>query len=823
MKGRKYFLARRLVVRFIGLVVIVTMLAGCNDPLLQQSHSGTPATGGVPVSVSIGLADGDEFTATPSTRSSAKGAMEVKLQSAATTRAGTDYKPDKLYYLEVQQYKQDGTRLQNNILVNTAITVGSLLELTLTPTVNDEYCQLVIVARGETGMMPTLKDKNLSDVQQNISVTAANINSIAYTADDIKKMPYVLHLKQVKVTSVDGKYVIQSPEGAFDTRLMLKRLAARLNVTWDYQVTDYILNQLWIQDIPLNYSVVDTPDEQGSYPSLVSQFTTLQVPLTDQRGTYSCWVPANVRGEKAEASSDLLRTKANAPQGSSYFNFIATHTSDARKKLYYRVYIGNGLPKDFNLNRNKDYVYTVNFNHQGIPTNDGRVTFIDPISASQNNDNLVPTANCFMVEPGGAFCFDPFTFRQNGTDITNTTLTGWANSARGGIASVKVLWQTKESGDVGDPILGIVDSETDHTNVVDIKRTDGQNIATNPATASGQCRIYCRVAANTTGGNGVIAAYDQNGAILWSWHIWVTDYSPDASGNATVLEPTTKRKQKYAFHPSREQLPMMDRNLGALAGYTEVPATELDRSRTNGMHYQWGRKDPFPGSFTSEMIQKITIASGATFPTYGLLNAYGPDGYTFRPRLTADTNTSIENASKNPTTTYLKRPWYSSNAQYWADGTAKTIYDPCPPGWKVPQIEDYTHFFSTISYGTDLRSDNATLRSKPESSDGNYWKKGDGAGVWNDGGVVLYYDTDNAHTTYFRFTGYQEYVYEFNYIGRFFCVWCGNHEGLDGAGFSVNWAGLPYQAATTIYTRMLYKKWASSDVQNVRCIQERAD
>lgn len=97
-----------------------------------------------------------------------------------------------------------------------------------------------------------------------------------------------------------------------------------------------------------------------------------------------------------------------------------------KKKLDYRVYLGGREASDFNVFGNTNYNYTVNFNHTGIPANDGRVTYIDPIPASQNNNNLIPTANCFMVTPGAAFCFDPFSFHQGGNSITNDKLVEWA-------------------------------------------------------------------------------------------------------------------------------------------------------------------------------------------------------------------------------------------------------------------------------------------------------------------------------------------------------------------------------------------------------------
>ena len=173
---------------------------------------------------------------------------------------------------------------------------------------------------------------------------------------------------------------------------------------------------------------------------------------------------------------------------------------------------------------------------------------------------------------------------------------------------MKVLWQTLEDGDLGDPVLGVVNTydtgtaDDDHTNVVSLVDNSSVNDA----------RIYCRVAPNTTGGSGAIAAYSgENGTgdILWSWHIWVTDYSPDPLGNTDVSTPVEKRKQKYVNPSQDDQLPMMDRNLGAMAGYTEVPTTELERSKANGFHYQWGRKDPFRSSYSSKKIPSIIAQS----------------------------------------------------------------------------------------------------------------------------------------------------------------------------------------------------------------------
>ena len=517
--------------------------------------------------------------------------------------------PTKLYNLEILQYDRNGTYQTGKSYGD--VNLGTHLDVTLN-VMND--CQLLVVARGNKDAVKTLVGKNLEDTEstkgvKSMDIDASIINQIdPSTADAIDAMPYVLHLEHVNVvTGTDGKAVIQSPEGSYDTRLLLKRLAARLTVSWNYTVSGYELKQVLLQSVPLNYTLVPTADSNGTYPSILDQFHTVEIDMS-KGNSYSCWIPANVRGESPAANSDLQRTKANAPKGSSFLNFVAVNTTDPKKKLDYRVYIGGKTSSDFSLNNNTEYSYAVSFSHTGIPTNDKRVTYIDPVPASENNDNPVPTANCFMVAPGGGFCFDPLAYQSDGTEKTNETLKGWCQQQGGGIVKVKLLWQTKEDGDIGEPVMGIVNSAEDHTNIVDIKRTDGTAVGQNPVTDKGQCRIYCRVAPGTTGGSGVIAAYDSSDNILWSWHVWVTDYHPDATGNVDVQEPLTKRKLKFTYGNHPDQRPMMDRNLGAMAGYTGVPPSDVEKFKTHGFHYQWGRKDPYPSSYSNRPpLKKVLL------------------------------------------------------------------------------------------------------------------------------------------------------------------------------------------------------------------------
>ena len=153
-------------------------------------------------------------------------------------------------------------------------------------------------------------------------------------------------------------------------------------------------------------------------------------------------------------------------------------------------------------------------------------------------------------------------------------------------------------------------------------------------------------------GNAVIAAKDASGNILWSWHIWVcSGYNPSSTA------------QTYYNSAGK----MMDRNLGATSA-TPGNVGSL------GLLYQWGRKDPFLGS--SSISSNSMAASTLSWPS---------------AESSTSSNGTIAYSVKNPTT-FIK--YNSSNGDWYYTGssstdntrwqTIKTIYDPCPPGWKVP-------------------------------------------------------------------------------------------------------------------------------------------
>ena len=151
-------------------------------------------------------------------------------------------------------------------------------------------------------------------------------------------------------------------------------------------------------------------------------------------------------------------------------------------------------------------------------------------------------------------------------------------------------------------------------------------------------------------GNAVIAAYDAQEKILWSWHIWLTD---------PVAEDTYYVSQNGTFTDEVAGI-VMDRNLGALS-------SEPNSVESYGLFYQWGRKDPYLGSANSAGTEAVSTRKLRYTPIDDALQTV--DYSVANPHVFMFGNS--------------RKDWVAvKDNTLWA--TSKTKYDPCPPGWRVP-------------------------------------------------------------------------------------------------------------------------------------------
>ena len=274
------------------------------------------------------------------------------------------------------------------------------------------------------------------------------------------------------------------------------------------------------------------------------------------------------------------------------------------------------------------------------------------------------TANCYIVRTLGEYSFDA-TVRGNGTKVENVDLTDKKLDP----ADVKLIWQSNENG--------LIDS---------LSLKDG--------------RIH--FSAKNLGGNALIAALDETGNIIWNWHIWLLDED--------ILDVKTA-----------DGVMVMDRNLGA----TSLSFNYLG---SHGLLYQWGRKDPFPAS---------PVASGGTTSTMPL-PVYDAEGNEVEIAHSSwensDSNT-LEYAVSNPTTVLSNyyqysecRDWlrkeFSNPALWGGSDSGKSLFDPCPAGYRVPKLGTFDFFTSSGGYETDIAGFSVFDISFDGVIDGHDYKNG---------------------------------------------------------------------------------------------------
>lgn len=249
------------------------------------------------------------------------------------------------------------------------------------------------------------------------------------------------------------------------------------------------------------------------------------------------------------------------------------------------------------------------------------------------------TANSYIVKPSSKVYF-------------NAGVKGNSNTPLEGVTSAKLIWQSEKNL------------------ITDIHYAPSKRIIT--------------VDLGAVSGNALVAAINTTGEVVWSWHLWITDYNPEESLYTTEANAAGT---VWKF---------MDRNLGALSRNPEG----FD---SHGLLYQWGRKDPFasPVSYTNQDPYTYEYIDGQDGePVYYDIDNKEVPSF----RLKAARNGSVELAVKNPDVFYInlkiptgKYDEYETEIYDQGDwgkptddnawggiSMQKTVNDPCPVGYKVP-------------------------------------------------------------------------------------------------------------------------------------------
>ena len=219
-------------------------------------------------------------------------------------------------------------------------------------------------------------------------------------------------------------------------------------------------------------------------------------------------------------------------------------------------------------------------------------------------------------------------------------------------------------------------------------------------------------------GNAVIAVYDNDDNVLWSWHIWITEQPKEQSITINQTSNTDHDGHHITF---------LDRNLGATRASLGNSPTDAEILETYGLYYQWGRKDP---------------SMGPPSYNYGSINLNTAPYYDFASdektaaEVTQFAQPTLRNAVENPM--YLILPtsqplsytfnWLHERYDFlWGYNditgmTVKTIYDPCPYGYRVPSSElDALFAMGSGSAGTYGYTRTITEGTRPNQVTKNFF------------------------------------------------------------------------------------------------------
>ncbi len=350
----------------------------------------------------------------------------------------------------------------------------------------------------------------------------------------------------------------------------------------------------------------------------------------------------------------------------------------------------------------RDFIWNGSDITLSVPANVGYTVSFSEVEGYNKPDDMVFTAiggNSRTVT--GVYIYEPFVdlSKQDiyGTPIAQTTANCYVvkepglyklplvfgNALKDG--SVNASAYTKNSGsyshdfvdyngtNVTSPYIENVSGAAASAQL-SIADTDG--IFTDISIVDGSPCRYLQFKVNSipaTGANGVLSIKNSSGTIMWSWHIWVWEDSL----------ATVELANAYKIMPVN------------LASKWDDSA----KTKIKNWYYQFGRPNP--------LLCPSAYNSTSNHVSYGSL------GYT-----TASVASHLYKGIQNPTTYFNKESsyynWFSSNSDktynLWDaactstgssdNNVVKTIYDPCPIGFKMPNGNTFNYFSTEYAVGS---------------------------------------------------------------------------------------------------------------------------
>ena len=448
-----------------------------------------------------------------------------------------------------------------------------------------------------------------------------------------------------------------------------------------------------LKNVPDHMFLIDQIySEEESFPSLsMSGFVNFEKEdINLESGKESSWIkyylPRNMRGKNL--STTERDKNINAPENATYLEVMGVRE---QVRIIYKFYLGSDNINDFNV----------------IPNNLYRMV-IDFADAPDPNDSRVDDGSVVLLEESNSYLINPKQGQVKYTvPIENRINTYWnsesgrrnanwrnylVNTEKEWVA--EIIWQ-----DVRKTQLKFIDEEGNQTDVYNGFR-DGRYFSFVLADDAEAGNVIIGVRRAGDAGN----PWTEAEGYMWSWHIWITDYNPYEE-----VGPWQDGKYIYELSESNGSLHryaaldriemyrnryIMDRNLGA-KGYAKSDGWKKCR----GVMYEYGRKDPFPGYDAKDSDGKVAedaiytidkdgnvTATSVSFQSFDGVNIYNsvisPLKYYYNPASEGDW--TIDNQ-------YRIYSW-NDLTKAVQKGKGKSFFDPCPPGWQLPDYKIWGDF-----------------------------------------------------------------------------------------------------------------------------------
>lgn len=428
--------------------------------------------------------------------------------------------------------------------------------------------------------------------------------------------------------------------------------------------------------------------------------------------------------------------------------------------------------------------------------------------STKGGTTAMNTANCYVINAPGKYSL-PLVY---GNAVKNGSTNASAYTSQASGTYVLKTFVNHLNAPITDPY--IYNNANCTPNNAILVWQDEENLVTNVALASDGHSLTFEVGSATIKqGNAIVAVRDASNRIMWSWHIWVTDFVPGLPPTVTShYNPAEMQRDKVVTNYQGVKYTFMGVNLGwcdfetttYAARSVKVRFTQAETEATqvitiaqnaremektgNNPYFQFGRKDPMLGGICTDSEADL------------YKSCYSDSGYAFDKSGTG--KVSIGTSIRNPHVFYnyggsLPEDWCvaSYNNLWSADNTettkndnvvVKTIYDPSPVGYHLPPPDAFTGFtYSGLTTKEPSEGDSyfGSQFNSPYTSSNDvglnygwtvYCNRMPGIGNYDtSGGVIFIPGTSLLNTSY-------------SGLGRFGFYWSAVERSID-AGLSTNY------------------------------------